>query len=265
MLSFESPKTPITQELVLACDKMDTKLAESRDLCSQLTKWIAEQSIVTGSLIESLSKSPLADWDAIISNHEAAIHPWYDHLSMKASLCDFQHFLREEARMPPFVPILERVALQVRTHEAKKALSHNISDEKHPTPHAALFSQMVDEVCGTSIDLRKDSCELAATNLVFYHCLVGPISFALGALYATELMVPRRARCLLQCLQRLGFSAKAQDFMRIHAEVDEGHAADWMERVIVPELEANNCIKSDIAAGVAVRLITSKNYLDSLL
>lgn len=123
---------------------------------------------------------------------------------------------------------------------------------------------MVEEVCDLSIDLTEDSSELAATNLVFNHCMAGPIGFALGALYATELMVPRRANLILKCLQRFGFSTDAQEFMRIHAEVDQGHAADWMERVIVPELRVGNSLKSVVAAGMAVRLESSIAYLNSI-
>ncbi len=63
--------------------------------------------------------------------------------------------------------------------------------------------------------------------------MTGPIGFALGALYATELMVPRRASLILKCPQRFSFPFDAQEFMRIPAEVNQGHTEDRMVRVIV--------------------------------
>jgi pyrroloquinoline quinone (PQQ) biosynthesis protein C len=262
--------TPTARRLIGECDLVGPRLAADRRCRERLDAWfdawLEREKHLNEPLVDAFSAMPLQEWGAFILGHAAATHPWYDFLADRASLGVLREFLVEESRMPPFVPILRSVMGRLETEGARKALADNIHDELNPELHAELFNRMVSDVaaCAGARDYTSadnDSEELAATNLIFHRCVVGSVDFAVGVLYATELMVPRRAECMLRALKRLGFGERAQEFMRIHAEVDGEHAAAWMDKVIRGEVADGHISKAGVAIGVTARLRSSEAYL----
>ena len=66
-------------------------------------------------------------------------------------------------------------------------------------------------------------------------------------------------------LRRLGLSEHELAFTTTHAQCDDHHAQDWLDRVIVPSIERRPELARSIADGIAECLDTSKDYLDFLL
>jgi hypothetical protein len=82
--------------------------------------------------------------------------------------------------------------------------------------------------------------------------------------FATETLGTRRVICMGRGLERLGLNDHERMFTTIHAECDDHHASDWLERVILPAIARDASVRPRIAAGIAACLETSHAYLDFL-
>lgn len=206
-------------------------------------------------------------WAEQILKSRAATHPWYTAIEHSVSLEALERFFAEEDIMPGFVPMLQRVEQLPIPDRAKEAVGRNIRDETIPGQvHAELFTQMTDAVkkaTPTRLPL-EDSEALYEANLVFLHGYYQDPYFLIGVLYATELMVPRRATTMLRGLERLGFSGDALKFMTVHCQCDPFHSKEWLEDVIVPCIEQKPSRVHSILGGIQHRLLTSARYLDGI-
>jgi hypothetical protein len=220
---------------------------------------------VSGKLLGDLGHSLLSarspdEWPDRILMSSAAQHPWYPYLESNAELSELSSFLEEESKMPSFVPLLRKVESVMLNDSGLEAVRDNINDELFPESHSSLFNYMINQVtekCAPTPYLDK---VLAETNLTYYYGYFFDPCFLIGALYATELMVPRRANHIKKCMERHGFTGKALTFMEIHSAVDEKHSTDWLYRVIIPLVQNRPEVKNHIAEGIVVRLLTSKKH-----
>jgi hypothetical protein len=99
---------------------------------------------------------------------------------------------------------------------------------------------------------------------VFYYGYFCDPWHLVGSMFATERLGTRRVICMGEGLRRLGLSEYERMFTTIHAQCDDHHAGDWLERVIVPSTAFDEGICTRIANGLAACLETSRDYLDSL-
>ena len=83
-------------------------------------------------------------------------------------------------------------------------------------------------------------------------------------MFATERLGTRRVICMGDGLKRLGLTEHERMFTTIHAQCDDHHAGDWLERVILPSTIADEDLRERIASGVVACLETSRDYLDYL-
>ncbi len=228
-----------------------------------LESWRHAQAARVARQVESLMRMDPRDWQVLIEAHDAARHPWYDELRAHADAATFGAFLREEKAMPAFIPLLTAVGEAQALPSARRAVEENIADEHRPVPHSELFARLLAASERRGAGSGTFDSVLDDTNLVFYYGYFACADFAAGALYATELMLHRRASAMLAGLTRLGFDAHESEFMRIHAACDEEHAAQWLAALIVPSA-VDPRVKRAQATGIAVRLATSARYLDRL-
>lgn len=86
----------------------------------------------------------------------------------------------------------------------------------------------------------------------------------IGVMLATELMIPGRFEYLIEGCKRFDFNAQALHYLIEHTSVDEVHAQDWLEHVVMPILNKNAFAMTDIVLGISRRLETSAAVLDCL-
>lgn len=146
-----------------------------------------------------------------------------------------------------------------------RAIDANLSDEQFPTPHYTLFARMLAAVEARGAAPAVLDELLHDTNLVFYFGYFVSPDFAIGALFGTELMLAGRAQSMLEGLTRLGFNEQEREFMQLHALCDEMHAQSWLADIIESRIADEPAARKAIEEGLAVRLETSRAYLDRLL
>ncbi|QDE91092.1 hypothetical protein BHS06_20135 [Myxococcus xanthus] len=86
----------------------------------------------------------------------------------------------------------------------------------------------------------------------------------LGALLATETMIPGRFEWQIQGWRRLGVGDKPLEYLLEHTTVDVEHANAWMGEIILPLLERNPAVMPDIVLGILLRLDTAGAVIDRL-
>ena len=229
-----------------------------RPVLAELERWFAERRTTLDDL-----PADAASWQTAIAESRAATHGWYRHLEEQAAVADFSSFLAEEGTMPAFVPLLRCAQARLKTTDGRQAVERNIHDELEPVSHAQLFESLAKAVHRRARPAPNDDDLLAETHLVFLFGFYCDARALIGALFATEHMLADRANRMNRGLRRLGFDENERLFMSVHAYMDEHHSADWLHRVILPEVAAGMSAER-LADGVLVRLATSADYLDRL-
>lgn len=149
---------------------------------------------------------------------------------------------------------------------AKLELAQNYWDEMGngslDRVHTVLHDQLVDAVAMPRLaraELPVEALErtalggLLATNRWLQPEMVG----ALGMI---ELQAGPRCRKVLQGFERLGAPAAAYPFYAEHADVDPRHGKDWVEKAIVPLVQADPAWRPRILRGAWWRLVLSSRF-----
>jgi hypothetical protein len=231
-----------------------------------LRRWNAGLEHETASLAVRLAATGPAQWDAAVMAHEAHRHYWYDFVEDEITIDEMGGFLLENGHYPSFLALLERIRDAQRLDDARAAIAENIADEQRPEPHAELMRRLMMAVkrrARPDIPLAQ-SRALVDRTLVFYYGYFCDPWHLVGSVFATETLGTRRVICMGRGLERLGLSEHERMFTTIHAECDDHHAADWLERVILPSIALDDSLRPRIAAGIAACLETSHAYLDYL-
>lgn len=118
----------------------------------------------------------------------------------------------------------------------------------HPTPLPRMSERALERAAFTG---------LLATN----HWLQPEL---LGALGMVELQAGPRCRQVLKAMQRLGAPSEAQEFYRVHAEVDPRHGADWLTHVIEPLSQRYPAWGERFISGARWRLALNDGFLAEL-
>jgi len=255
--------------LVSLLERCSTNLAEARvDVMdgTLLRRWNAGLEHETDPLAMRLVASGLAEWDAAVTAHEAHRHYWYDFVEDEITIDEMAGFLLENGHYPSFLALLERIRDAQFLDDARAAIDANIADEQRPEPHAELMRRLM---MGVKRRARPDiplthPPALVDRTLVFYYGYFCDPWHLVGSVFATETLGTRRVICMGRGLERLGLSEHERMFTTIHAECDDHHAGDWLERVIRPSIASDESLRPRIAAGVAACLDTSHAYLDFL-
>jgi hypothetical protein len=256
-------------ELVSLLERCAANLKEGRvDALDRtlLRRWNAGLEHETDPLAARLSATGPEDWDTAVTAHEAHRHYWYDFVEDEITIDEMAEFLLENRNYPSFLALLERIRDAQVLDDARAAIDENIVDEQRPEPHAELMRRLMLAVKRRARpDLALAQAPvLVDRTLVFYYGYFCDPWHLVGSVFATESLGTRRVICMGRGLERLGLSAHERMFTTIHAECDDHHAGDWLERVILPSIAFDERVRPRIAAGVAACLATSHAYLDYL-
>jgi hypothetical protein len=207
---------------------------------------------------------PIEKLENLVLSHHSNNHEWYDLIGNRISIDDLSSFIFEESQMPSFIPLLEKLVNCIESDEIKNVVKSNIKDENFPKLHCDLFKKMAQDIFFVKTPKPLLDKYLSDTNLVFYYGYFIDPFFLIGALYATESMVPNRAKNVLNALKRFGFSDETLTFMEIPGLVDEKHSKEWLSEVIEPIYKLFPDKVKNIQDGIYYRLDTSEKYLNRL-
>ncbi len=246
-------------------ERMARQSLEDDDL-EMLKSWNSQTCESSALAEQFLSASP-TQWEDLILAHPAHQHGWYDFVEKEITIDQIAAFLLENNRYPVFLRLLEAISAVQICDDGRRAVEENIADEQHPVPHAELMRTMMEAVRSRARADLELSVYPALVNrtLVFYYGFYCDPWHLVGSVFATERMGTRRVQCMDKGLRRLGLDDDELAFTVTHAECDDHHASDWLERVIVPSIELDARLGEPIAKGLATCLETSQVYLDFLL
>ncbi|MBB3060607.1 iron-containing redox enzyme family protein [Microbulbifer rhizosphaerae] len=229
-----------------------------------LIRWRQQTFTAPSPFLKELLATNPIQWDKSIAAHRAHSHPWYDFISSTIDIDNMASFLLENKYYPTFIALLEKILDIQFTDDAVSAVQENIDDEFEPEPHANLMRKMMMAVKKRAAEpIRLDDYPaLNDRTLIFYYGYYLEPWHLVGSLFATEQMGTHRVICMKTGLERMGLSADELEFTTVHSECDEHHADDWLQRVIMPSIEARPELLNRIAAGIAECLDTSALYLD---
>jgi hypothetical protein len=231
-----------------------------------LRRWNAALDPRIAGVARELLARSTRRWDVAVAAHEAHRHFWYDFVRDEITIDEMAAFLLENRHYPSFLALLERIRDVQFVADARAAIDENIADEHQPEPHAELMRRLmmaVKERARPDLVLTQFPA-LVDRTLVFYYGYFCDPWHLVGSMFATERLGTRRVICMGEGLRRLGLSEYERMFTTIHAQCDDHHAGDWLERVIVPSTAFDEGICTRIANGLAACLETSRDYLDSL-
>ena len=193
--------------LDLCCNSMQAGRLTS-DGEAALRGWWNCQKERVNPLAEALVSRPVAEWIAVILEHRAHRHPWYDALAWEVTLEEFARFMLENHRFPAFLPLAQRALKAQICDEARAALQRNIDDEQIPVPHAALMGRLMSALKARAGDgLRLDVYpSLVDRTLVFYHGYYLDAWSLVGSLYVTEAVALHRLQRMNTGLRWLGLN-----------------------------------------------------------
>ena len=231
-----------------------------------LRRWNAGLEHETDSLALRLAATATTGWDDVVTAHVAHRHYWYEFVKDEITIDEMAGFLLENGHYPPFLALLERIRDSQLLYDARAAIDENIEDEHRPEPHADLMRRLmlaVKQRARPDLVLAQHP-SLIDRTLVFYYGYFCDPWHLVGSVFATERLGTRRVICMGEGLKRLGLSEHERTFTTIHADCDDHHAGDWLERVIRPSIAFDESVLPRIAAGIAACLETSHVYLDYL-
>lgn len=253
-------------ELVALCaDRQRAELPP--DAKRMLVDWHRGVFTERSEFLQELLSSPTETWDRAIGAHRAHAHDWYLFVRDVIDVDNMASFLLENSHYPTFMVLLEKIRDVQFTDDAVAAVQENIDDEYQPEPHANLMARLMMAVKARASDpLVLDVYpEVIDRTLIFYYGHFTSPWHLVGSLFATEQMGTHRVVCMRDGLQRMGLTAHELEFTTVHADCDEQHADDWLQRVIIPSVETRPELRPIIAEGIAQCLDTSAVYLDYLL
>lgn len=214
------------------------------------------------------------DWlKRLISDHPASTHPLYgDYVATRAGVRELAFLMTQEASLDPrFDDIL--ALLQIGLPPAQKLeLAENYYDEMgRGVPqqmHSALFAKAlhhlgVDPAAvdgGMLLEAKIAGNLSACLALGRRHRLK-----AIGYFGVTEYLAPRRFKHVVAAWARNALPLEGIEYHDTHIRIDAEHARGWMHNVIAPAVEQNPRAGFEVAVGAAIRLNSSRRYLDAIL
>jgi Iron-containing redox enzyme len=231
-----------------------------------LRRWNAGLEHETDAFTACLTATATTAWDGVVTEHEAHRHYWYDFVQDEITIDEMAIFLLENGHYPAFLTLLERIREAQSLDEARAAIDENIADEHSPEPHAELMRRLMTAVKRRARPdlILEQHPTLVDRTLVFYYGYFCDPWHLVGSVFATERLGTRRVICMGEGFKRLGLSEHEPMFTTIHADCDDHHAGDWLERVILPGIAFDDSVRPRVAAGIAACLETSHAYLDFL-
>ncbi|MDB5904168.1 MAG: hypothetical protein JWM26_3046 [Betaproteobacteria bacterium] len=224
------------------------------------------------SKLPSIDEFP--DWMVrVVQSHASNVgHPLFSFLKHKAAYAQLREFLYQETPFDILFGDILALMLPGIYDAPKRELLSNFWDEMG-RGNLALMHRNLRLDMMASLDMLPDShiaelenfCvqELALAN----HYLLTAVhrnrlAELIGALLATETMVPGRLQCQIDGWRRVGLADESMTYLLEHTVVDIGHADGWMNGVVKPVLAATPQVLPDIVLGVLRRLELAGDICD---
>lgn len=218
--------------------------------------WVATQAAAA-----PLEARAFAAWfDGLKDAGPGQHDPLFDHLATEASLEQLRWFMQQEvAGEAGFDDLVALTQLRM-PERAKLELARNYWDEMGHGKPAAMHGPMLSKLA-QALDVPPFQADaVVAESLALCNLLVG-LAYnrryayqALGALGVIELTAPTRAVKVVEAMDRLGVDRSASHYFRVHAVVDIAHAQTWRDEILIPLVEAQPEVATDIAEGALMRL-----------
>lgn len=154
---------------------------------------------------------------------------------------------------------------------AKDELAANYWDEmgcgNPPAVHTSLYNQLVEAVGIEAIPHDEQPVSALARaalgGLLATNRWLQPEM--LGALGLIELQAGPRCQLVLQSLRRCDAPSGAFPFYQVHADVDPRHGKDWLEKAVLPSVEANPAWGTRILRGAQWRAEVNAAFHDDMI
>ncbi|KTC92856.1 MULTISPECIES: iron-containing redox enzyme family protein [Legionella] len=208
------------------------------------------------------------------SHHSNELHPIFTFLRDKATFEQMREFFFQESPLEMMFGDILAFMLPGVYGDIKVEFLKNYWDEvghaKDERVHRNLRANLMDHLgikrdCYISqVDfLIREELELTnlylrlATNRAKHTQLV-------GVMLATELMIPNRFQYSIDGWKRLGIKGEVLTYLIEHTSIDEVHAEDWLEHVVIPILQEVPVSINNIMLGILNRLDIAVSVLDRL-
>jgi len=202
------------------------------------------------------------------------LHPIFPFLRDKASFAQMRDFFLQESPLEMLFGDIIAMMLPGVYSDMKAEISENFWDEvghgKMNLVHRELRGNIM-----KLLDIPKDCYinqielferqELELINTYLSAAIDRTkMSQQVGALLATELMIPGRFVYQIEGWKRNGLPVENLKYLTDHVTVDAEHAEHWMEHVVMPLVNQHPSIIPEIVLGAARRLDVAGRVCDQL-
>jgi pyrroloquinoline quinone (PQQ) biosynthesis protein C len=214
------------------------------------------------------------DWMVgVVQSHASNVgHPLFSFLKHNAGYTQLREFLYQETPFDILFGDILALMLPGIYDAPKREMLSNFWDEMGRGNLALMHRNLrldmmaaLDMLPESHIAELENFCveELALAN----HYLLTAVHRSrlaelIGALLATETMVPGRLQCQIDGWRRVGLADESMTYLLEHTVVDIGHADGWMNGVVKPVLAAAPEVLPDIVLGVLRRLELAGDICD---
>lgn len=210
-----------------------------------------------------------------VRSHPSTVtHPIFGFLRDKANFEQMREFFLQETPLEALFGDIIALMMPGVYGGIKLELAKNFWDEVGHAEDARVHRNMRFELMdylGLPSNVYTDRIdllireELALVNMYMSMAMNrSRLTEILGALLATETMIPGRFEWQIEGWRRLGVGDKQLAYLLEHTTVDVEHANAWMGEIIVPLLERNPAVMPEIVLGILLRLDTAGAVVDKL-
>lgn len=212
--------------------------------------------------------------DYVEDHPNNTIHPIFPFLQEEATFEQLREFFLQETPLEMLFGDIMALMLPGVYGSIKSEISQNFWDEaghaKETSVHRYLRGQIMDYlklpqncyVEDIGLFVRE---ELELINTYLCSALSRPkLGQLIGALLATELMIPGRFVYQIEGWRRLGVDDSNIKYLTDHVTVDVKHAQDWLDLVVSPLISEHPHLMGDIVVGCARRLDVAASVCERL-
>ncbi|WP_342380358.1 iron-containing redox enzyme family protein [Myxococcus stipitatus] len=201
-------------------------------------------------------------------------HPIFAFLRDKATFEQLREFFLQETPLEVLFGDIIALMMPGVYGTIKLELAKNFWDEvghaQDPRVHRNMRFDLMDylelprDIYTERLDLFVRE-ELALVNMYMSMAMNrSRLTEILGALLATETMIPGRFEWQIQGWRRVGMADKPLAYHLEHTTVDVEHANAWMDEIIIPLLARNPAAMPELVLGIMLRLDTAGAVVDRL-
>ncbi|MBA3773910.1 MAG: iron-containing redox enzyme family protein [Ramlibacter sp.] len=226
------------------------------------------------------SAPPAAKFEQWITEHirdhrSNVSHPLFRFLKEEATLDQLRLFFFQETPFDIFHADLITMMMPGIYGVVKQEMAHNFWDEMGGGRAEAMHRTIrIDTARSLGLDteahvreIHRFCCEELALANMYFDTIAnrGKLLQGIGAMLATETMVPGRINHQIAGFRRNGLDDGQIYYLTLHAEVDIEHGRGWMRNVVLPVLGQHPAALREVLLGVERRLHCAGAVCDRML